>query len=606
MGAVKEKIYELAELVYQIMDAGATEQEVDEYVESQSSHDDYEFYQANKDAIFDTLQSSDDEDDWLFDDGEIDHEIDPKLGPYGHDNPGTIENNEMDESYVMESLSEGCNCGGKRPRPVLPTVRRPGTPIKRPPIWATKGVRHFHESVDEIEMPTLNEKFIEKSDPIKDMGIGVNPKREAKKFFNEVGGNITTAAFKYFGGGMMQGNAEVLYGFFKNIQDGMTSQDAFYESCDDENLYGSREDVVEDRIKIANVIKDQFNIDVNYNDERLMSESKDEIFMNSLNEVDYEWMARNNREDTRSPRFAYGQRTYVDPKKAMKNTAPEYDYNERKSALGHIGRKQEILKDMGYDLDDEIEMPEIAPTKKEIKTLSPKNKQFPENKFNKLKSEYNREEILMDRLFKQHKSPKFESVEEAFGSRGRNKANQTHGFAFRNALKKEERGPQIEDDENLDDDPMKDVHETASRIAHIINSAFPKMRVEPSSLGRTNDGGQNVAVMDSNTKVEYKFEITAEGGVFYRGKSGQFTVSRHLGNINDVDKMQIGILRWVHLDEIARRGFGDDYGDHVMVKKTCTDQERELYDGDDPDKPDEDDKKDSYKNRFNKIVDITK
>jgi hypothetical protein len=439
MGAVKEKIYALAELVYQIMDAGATDQEIDEYVESQVSSDEYEFYHANKDIIFDTIpyldanteQPEDEENECAphysrhgfvdndphdteeFDEDKMREDLfDPQDDPTDRN----IVTGEMDESYMMKSLNErddeddgdelsdyewkvgkyisdhlsnddlgdelgdalydfmgqirkcmkkrispkecgkmlmankkfmkrmkideGCNCGGRRPRPVWPTVRRPITPVKRPPIWARP--KHFHESLDEIEMPALNE-------------------------------------------------------------------------------------------------------------------------------VDYEWMLRNNRERDNAPRFAYGQRTYVDPKKFGKQIAPEYDYNERKSALGHIGRKQEILKDMGYDLDDEIEMPEIAPTKKEIKTLSPRNKQFPDNKFNKLKSEYDKEEILMDRLFKQHKSPKFESV----GA----------------------------------------------------------------------------------------------------------------------------------LDEIARRGFGDDYGDHVIVKKACADQELERY-GDD--EPDEDDKKDSYKNRFNKIVDITK
>ena len=55
MGAIKEKIYELAELVYQIMDAGATDQEIDEYVESQISPEEYEFYHAHKDIIMEMI-----------------------------------------------------------------------------------------------------------------------------------------------------------------------------------------------------------------------------------------------------------------------------------------------------------------------------------------------------------------------------------------------------------------------------------------------------------------------------------------------------------------------------------------------------------------------
>jgi len=62
-----------------------------------------------------------------------------------------------DSEYIISSIFEGCNCGGRR-RPVIPvrTVRKPPQPIKIVP-----------------KRRKLYEKFTQESDPIRDMNIGI-------------------------------------------------------------------------------------------------------------------------------------------------------------------------------------------------------------------------------------------------------------------------------------------------------------------------------------------------------------------------------------------------------------------------------------------------
>lgn len=133
MGKIKERIYDLAELAYQIMDAGATDQEVDEYVESQISPEEYEFYHAHKDIIMDMLpymdKGFDEDDDLTADDYDMGDE-DP--------NPSGLTPRDygMDESYIMESLFEGCNCGGGR-RPTLQLNGKRPLIVRRPPVKKT-------------------------------------------------------------------------------------------------------------------------------------------------------------------------------------------------------------------------------------------------------------------------------------------------------------------------------------------------------------------------------------------------------------------------------------------------------------------------------------
>jgi len=115
---------------------------------------------------------------------------------------------------------------------------------------------------------SLYEKFKEESDPIKDMGIGMDYKAIAKRFMRKTGGNLRIIAKQYFSDSRhthsiyKEGNAMVLYQFFRNIQFGATPQEAFENACEDENYYGMREDIAEDREEIADVIKKEFNIEI--------------------------------------------------------------------------------------------------------------------------------------------------------------------------------------------------------------------------------------------------------------------------------------------------------------------------------------------------------
>lgn len=117
----------------------------------------------------------------------------------------------------------------------------------------------------------LYEKFKETSDPIKDMGIGMKKiwRKQAKSFLNNMYGNVGRIGAVYFGNKNHEGYAYILYGFFKKIlEDEEDPQDAFYKSCENENFYGDRPDIVKERKMIADVIKKRFNIDVDPIDSR--------------------------------------------------------------------------------------------------------------------------------------------------------------------------------------------------------------------------------------------------------------------------------------------------------------------------------------------------
>ena len=116
MGKIKEKIYELSELVYQIMDAGATDEKIDEYVASQITPEEYEFYHAHRDLIFDTLTESYTQ---VMKDLMVSDQDDDYIIPL------------LRNSFLP--LQESC-CGGGKKRPTkLPTIkpsRRPSKPTK--------------------------------------------------------------------------------------------------------------------------------------------------------------------------------------------------------------------------------------------------------------------------------------------------------------------------------------------------------------------------------------------------------------------------------------------------------------------------------------------
>jgi hypothetical protein len=134
-----------------------------------------------------------------------------------------------------------------------------------PPI----GTLHYllHEKLKNLGYSVtgeVNEKFTQDSDPIKDMSIGLTPKQIAERFIQDMQGNIRRISQIYFGDQKHIGPASVLYFFFLRVEIGTSPQDAFFRSCESQNYYGSRPDIVALRKKIADVIKDNFNIEVNW------------------------------------------------------------------------------------------------------------------------------------------------------------------------------------------------------------------------------------------------------------------------------------------------------------------------------------------------------
>jgi hypothetical protein len=311
MGKIKEKIYELAEMVQDLIDSGIRDHEIDMYMESQLESESgmYQFYHAHKDIIFDMLgymkESLNEGADWiLLRSGNV--VVDSwdgffmKLDEKGHpdltqevtaDDPEYEEiynslddkdrqtvdeiNNQgyMDESIVMPRLEERCNCDKKK---LIPN-------IVRRPIPSTK------KTIRPLLLPKkkLHEGFIEKSDPIKDMGIGTNPKREAKKFMQRTYGNINTIAEIYFNDRKMEGPAYVLHKFFRSILEGRIPQDAFYLAAEDENFYGNKSWIMEIREKVTNALQKYHGIKVNPNDPRLM-DLDESYLMHRLFEDDME------------------------------------------------------------------------------------------------------------------------------------------------------------------------------------------------------------------------------------------------------------------------------------------------------------------------------
>jgi hypothetical protein len=131
-------------------------------------------------------------------------------------------------------------------------------------------------------------------------------------------------------------------------------------------------------------------------------------------------MARMNRETDRSPRFTGGMTKPMSIKKKVQEK-PEYDYSERKEGFGRIAKQHKIMKDMGYDLDAEIEMPELAPTKRELgklrKTNASKVKNIEADRFNRLRGALGKEEKAMTKFHKRHlKGKSFESANEEFSA----------------------------------------------------------------------------------------------------------------------------------------------------------------------------------------------
>lgn len=99
MGAIKEKIAELADMAEQILDSGVSDQELDEYMEVQLKDEPgmVEFYHAHKDIIFDMLGWEPEEED----EEDEEDDITPRYNRHGF-----VDNDpyDVDESFRMPQL----------------------------------------------------------------------------------------------------------------------------------------------------------------------------------------------------------------------------------------------------------------------------------------------------------------------------------------------------------------------------------------------------------------------------------------------------------------------------------------------------------------------
>jgi len=113
------------------------------------------------------------------------------------------------------------------------------------------------------------EKFKEDSDPVKDLNIGMTPKKLAEWFVYKYHGRVVEISKEYFGDKNHIGQSYVLWKFFRHIQTNTfenekSYQTAFVVSCVSENYWGNRADIVNDRKEIAEVLKKHFDIEVDY------------------------------------------------------------------------------------------------------------------------------------------------------------------------------------------------------------------------------------------------------------------------------------------------------------------------------------------------------
>lgn len=57
----------------------------------------------------------------------------------------------------------------------------------------------------------------------------------------------------------------MIHGTLENIKKGMSPDKAFAEACENENLYGMRADIVEDRRREANILRSKHRINIDLN-----------------------------------------------------------------------------------------------------------------------------------------------------------------------------------------------------------------------------------------------------------------------------------------------------------------------------------------------------
>jgi len=147
-----------------------------------------------------------------------------------------------------------------------------------------------------------------------------------------------------------------------------------------------------------------------------------------LNEVDIDYLIKMNRQQLERP---WNAPRSTPLSQQSQSASDRYDYGERKEGLSRIARKQQILKDLGYDLDTDEEDPLKAVTRSEAKkiekeyndyknkmegkTKNPlvKNKlanlrsrlaraKYGLGKFSELKKDYDEQDRKLKQLYKKH------------------------------------------------------------------------------------------------------------------------------------------------------------------------------------------------------------
>lgn len=92
-------------------------------------------------------------------------------------------------------------------------------------------------------------------------------------------------------------------------------------------------------------------------------------------------------------------------------------------------------------------------------------------------------------------------------------------------------------DDNID--PIQDVHDNAQILSKIFSKVYKP--ANPSGLGRSAIGRQNIALLAD--KIEYNFQITKSGKVFYNGTDSFKFSPEFLGNINDEKTLAINLKK---------------------------------------------------------------
>ena len=110
---------------------------------------------------------------------------------------------------------------------------------------------------------SVNEKFTEDSDPIHDMGIGMTPRKIAEKFILEFYTDVKKISRTYFGDEQYVTLAFVLYYFFQYVYNLHGIHEAFKRACEAVHIDKDYLHHIQNRSKVADVLKKHFDIEVN-------------------------------------------------------------------------------------------------------------------------------------------------------------------------------------------------------------------------------------------------------------------------------------------------------------------------------------------------------